>query len=88
LFVIIIIVSQKLITYKLSGTLNTLILKCTGLFDKVVENVYKPVSDHSILIYFAHYTVQYVYIGKCKLHLNMLTGKKVDYIYMYLINIW
>jgi len=46
-----------------------------GLFDKLVENVYKIVSDHSILIVVAHDIVQYVYDRYFKFQLNMFTRK-------------
>jgi len=36
-----------------------------GLFDKFVENVYKIVSIHMILIVFANNTGQYVYDRYC-----------------------
>jgi len=46
-----------------------------GLFDTLVENVYKIVSDHSILIVVAHDIVKYVYDRFIKFQLNMFTRK-------------
>ena len=58
----------------------TCIFAIRGLFDKFVENVYKIVSDHSILIVVAHDTVHYEYDRHCKFQLNMFTRKKVTHI--------
>jgi len=46
-----------------------------GLFDDFVENVYKIVSVHSILIVFVYATGQYVYDRYRTFQLNILTRK-------------
>jgi len=58
----------------------TLCAHVRGLFDKFVENVYKIVSVHSILLVFAYGTGQYVYDIYCKFLLNTLIRKKVTHV--------
>jgi len=48
-------------------------MEIPGLFDKFVENVYKFVSNHWIVIFVAHDAVHYVYDRYCKFQLNMFT---------------
>jgi len=51
-----------------------------GLFDKFVENIYKIVSHHSILIDFAHATVECAY-DRYRISFNQICSPVKSYKY-------